>query len=325
MKKDVNISVVRIISMFMILACHFCNEMQNKIGNVLGQTFNVGVFIFIIISGYLYGKKDIDKPISWIVKRIKKIMIPVWIWVMVVNLIYVIKGMTISTTSVIAYIFDLQGWFGASNGLEHLWFLSVIMICYLLTPMLNKLKDIREKVFFIPIVLFVVSILCSYVDVKVGRYVFEINLYIMAYYYSFFEEKLKSKKINVVIYIGLIVLSMITRIVLKKYIDGTVLYSNIVVLCTQSIIGFSVFRLIRQFKFNNLNVTLVNHLDGISYYMYIVHYIFCVGPIDIIDRWGKLYFIQILATVALSYICALILKVIIQFINNIVKGIENGQ
>lgn len=47
MNKNVNISIARIISMFMILSCHFCNEMGNKIGNVLGQTFNVGVFIFI--------------------------------------------------------------------------------------------------------------------------------------------------------------------------------------------------------------------------------------------------------------------------------------
>lgn len=318
-KKNVSISVVRIISMFMILACHLCNEMGNKIGNVLGQTFNVGVFIFIIISGYLYGKKDIDKPISWIIKRIKKIMIPVWIWVAIVNIIYLIKGTPINAVSVISYIFNLQGWFGATNGLEHLWFLSVIMICYFVTPILNKLKALGSKVMLITIILFAISIVCSYIDIKVGRYIFEINLYIIAYYCSFFEEKLQGISSNRIVCICLIIVSMLARVILKKYIDGTVLYSNIVVLVTQSIIGFSIFELIKHLKLENVNIKLINHFDGISYYMYIVHCIFCVGPVDIIGEWGKEYCIQLIGVITASYVCAVILRAITNYINKTAK------
>ena len=125
MKKNVNISIVRIVSMFMILICHFCNEMGNKLGSVLGQTFNVGVFIFIIISGYLFGKKNIDKPVNWIIKRIKKIMVPVWIWVAVVNIIYLMKGIPLKFVGIISYIFDMQGWVWNNEWIRT----SMVFIC----------------------------------------------------------------------------------------------------------------------------------------------------------------------------------------------------
>lgn len=263
-----------------------------------------------------------DKSLNWILKRIKKIMIPVWIWVIVVNIIYLIKGIPINAISVVSYIFNLQGWFGATNGLEHLWFLSVIMICYFITPILNKLKNIGTKVFGVTIVFLAISIICSYVDVKVGRYIFEINLYIVAYYYSFFE-KIKKNEFNILVYISAIIVSMVVRVVLKKYIDGTVLYSNLVVLYTQSVIGFSTFCIIKRINFKNVKLKVIDHLDGISYYMYIVHYIFCVGPVDILGKLGKTYVIQLLSVVMLSYVCALILKMTVQFSNKIMRGIKD--
>ena len=317
MKKNVNISIVRIVSMFMILICHFCNEMGNKLGNVLGQTFNVGVFIFIIISGYLFGKKDIDKPVNWIIKRIKKIMIPVWIWVFVVNIIYLMKGIPLNFVGIISYIFDMQGWFGIMNGLEHLWFLSVIMICYFITPFLEKVRKNQLNFLKIILVFFIVSIICSFVNVKLGRYIFDVNLYISAYYYSFFENKFKKNKTNIFTYMGIIILSMITRVICRKFLDETVVYTNIVVLYTQSLIAFSIFKIIQSFNFKNIKLKIVDHLDEISYYIYIVHYVFCVGPVDILGKWGRYYIVQLIAVIVLSYICAIILKRLTMYCNKI--------
>ena len=42
----------------------------------------------------------------------------------------------------IAYIFNLQGFEIYVHGAEHLWYLTIIMICYLITPLLNKYKNI---------------------------------------------------------------------------------------------------------------------------------------------------------------------------------------
>ena len=109
MKKDINIQIIRIIAMFFILFCHFANEMGNTYGNILGQFFNVGVFIFLIISGYLYGKKEIKNTYQWYLKRFFRIFIPLWIWTIIVNMIYVVKGQEVSIIGIISYIFNLQG------------------------------------------------------------------------------------------------------------------------------------------------------------------------------------------------------------------------
>ena len=40
----------------------------------------------------------------------------------------------------IVYIFNLQGFQIYVHGAEHLWYLTIIMICYLITPILNKYR-----------------------------------------------------------------------------------------------------------------------------------------------------------------------------------------
>ena len=57
MKKDVSIQIVRICAMFSILACHLVQELNNSKIAQLAQFFNVGVYIFLFLSGYLYGNK----------------------------------------------------------------------------------------------------------------------------------------------------------------------------------------------------------------------------------------------------------------------------
>lgn len=282
MKKNVNIQLIRIISMFFILFCHFCNEMHNKYGNILGQFFNVGVFIFLFISGYLFGKKEIKNIKEWYIKRFCRIFIPVWIWTIIINIVYLIKGQEISLIGVISYVFNLQGFFGATEGLEHLWFLSLIMICYLITPILEKLRNMTSSSFKYLIVLVgivIVSILVSYSNVKIGRYMFECALYIFAYYYSFNEKKYSLMKIKSWIFIVVIFISMIIRTILKKYIDTTIIYTNFVVLFTQSVIAISVFFIIKKMKFDIKGqkiISYINNLDEVTFYIYIVHYAFCV-------------------------------------------------
>lgn len=323
MKKDVNIQIIRILSMFSILNCHFFNEMQNKYGTILGQFFNVGVFIFLFISGYLFGKKEIKNKKEWYAKRFLRIFIPVWIWTITVNIIYLAKGQTISIVSILAYLFNLQGFFGASQGLEHLWFLSLIMICYIITPLLEKLRNKTENSlkYLIPLTgIILISVLISYVNARIGRYLFECVLYIFAYYYSFNEKKYNLTNIKNWMFVVVIFVSMIIRLISNKYIDNTVIYTNFVVLMTQTLIAISIFFIIKKIKLNIKNekiISCINHLDEITFYIYIVHYIFCVGPIDIIYSFGIQYIAQIIITLVLSYILGFILMKVTNSFNKI--------
>ena len=59
--KDNAISMLRFISMLMIIACHICQHYEIE----LAFWFNVGVQVFFMISGFLYGQKDINNPFAW--------------------------------------------------------------------------------------------------------------------------------------------------------------------------------------------------------------------------------------------------------------------
>lgn len=49
MEKNINISVIRLISLLMIITCHIFQGLDNE----LAFWFNLGVQIFFFISGYL--------------------------------------------------------------------------------------------------------------------------------------------------------------------------------------------------------------------------------------------------------------------------------
>ena len=61
-KKDKSIQIIRIFSMFLIIICHIASQSNISLFHMSAQFFNVGVFIFLFISGFLYGKKEYSWP-----------------------------------------------------------------------------------------------------------------------------------------------------------------------------------------------------------------------------------------------------------------------
>ena len=80
------LSVVRVIAFVFILLCHFTSSIES-IG-FLGQIFNVGNSIFFLLSGYLFGTKDINHPGLWLKRRMVKILIPYYLWLMVLAILF---------------------------------------------------------------------------------------------------------------------------------------------------------------------------------------------------------------------------------------------
>ena len=60
MRRDINIQIIRILAMLSIVICHIVQETNNKYLVMSAQFFNIGVYIFLIISGYLYSEKNIE-------------------------------------------------------------------------------------------------------------------------------------------------------------------------------------------------------------------------------------------------------------------------
>ena len=66
------ISIIRIIAMILIVSCHITQGYGQQIAFIL----NVGVQIFFLISGFLYGKVEIPSAMDFYKKRVVKIYIP---------------------------------------------------------------------------------------------------------------------------------------------------------------------------------------------------------------------------------------------------------
>lgn len=102
-----DISLCRVFAMLLIILCHLTGWLGIP---ALSQLFNVGTFVFLIISGYLYADKQIDQPIKWLFGRWKKLCIPLLIWFLVVILLDVVafKAYPGIVESVL-FILNLQG------------------------------------------------------------------------------------------------------------------------------------------------------------------------------------------------------------------------
>lgn len=66
------ISIMRILAMFSIIVCHLLQAYNNR----YCWLFNIGVWVFLAISGYLYGCKVIEDWGHWFKTRFKKLYIP---------------------------------------------------------------------------------------------------------------------------------------------------------------------------------------------------------------------------------------------------------
>ena len=108
------------------------------LGLELAWWFNVGVQIFLCISGFLYGQKNLGETTAFYYRRFKKILIPyymVFIPYGLLQLVFAknvfkpksfIKGLIVN---------DLL------TGAGHLWFVATILLCYVLTPLLAAYRD----------------------------------------------------------------------------------------------------------------------------------------------------------------------------------------
>ena len=105
-------------------------------GMELANWFNIGVQIFLCISGYLYGQQHIKDDIAFYIKQIKKILIPYYIVLIPVIIIRMLffpeEGFGIVRVAGILMVHSIF------SGGGHLWFVPAILMCYIMTPFLER-------------------------------------------------------------------------------------------------------------------------------------------------------------------------------------------
>ena len=308
---DTVVSIVRVIAMFFIIICHLGSYFS---ANIIAMFFNVGVHIFFLISGYLYGAKSIENTPQWLFKRYLRLVIPSVIWLLIIVLSAVFhRNQLPQIHEMVFLVLNLQGLNFIFSAMKNLfigpWFFTNIMGCYILFALYNKIRAKGKHIdeFFSyggikPLLLFLI-LACFRISTD-GALAFFIGVNLK-------KKGLLDKKSNknIVIAIAVFFIAVSLRVIGNRMVDGTVFYDEIISPLTHVLIACSILVSAKWFSKvapelvdNIAGSPIMRHLDKISIYVYIIHPMFFNGVITDVFKIG--YPIPIAMVL---YLCAVII------------------
>lgn len=307
--RDSSIQLFRVISMLSIIICHVCEQSPKNSIAQLGQIFNVGVFCFLFISGYLYSDKIINTPFQWLKKNLKKIILPMYVFMFILFIINYMNG-NFEIKQVLIYSLNLQYYLGYAIGGEHLWFLTIMAICYFFLLFLKKLK--KKQLYIVNFSLLLLGIISSYLSFKLSFTLFYLLAFSFGYLYK--KTNLESSR-NYIRIFAFFFLGIILRILGKMYFDTTPLYDIVIFSLSHLILSVCFFEFLKTMSDKNkiANNKFLDHLDSISFYIYISHNIFISKPFSILTI-SSIYLLNLVIALFCSYIFAIFIKYISEFI-----------
>lgn len=305
--ESVAISWLRGFGAILIVLCHFFQSLDNE----LCLLFNVGVQMFFFISGFLFGKKEILNVWSWLVRRAKRVLVPYFILVTFLLIFLITVDPDLIHKGYLNYYLNFQGFDlflggGRITGLNHLWFITFIVLCYLMTPLLQWI-DKKSPWLYIIVIFGCVG----------WRYLPYCSLanwttcYVVGYVLS------KRNLIFRPFILWLSILSSLGMALLFNW-DYFYPYSHYYVIW-HYIIGISICVLTLN-MFNAIRglvkvPSLIKTLDDYSYEIFLVNFIPLVGEFSLI-HYGPTLDVNILLIICLIVCLAILLK----YISNIITG-----
>lgn len=320
-QRKASISMVRFTAMIMIIACHMFQYYDNE----LCHWFNVGVQVFFVISGYLYGTKEIDNPILFFKRTFKKILVPYYLFLCIAICLYGIFYplelggiMTVIKTIVCA---------GTLSGLGHLWFVGYILFCYFLTPYLYWLRksipDYSSAVMIIGVYIFIILI------IQVLGFSFKSYFLpdrVSAYVIGFLSSDLIARygcRMKRFLLWGFLILAFVLNSVeiYTKYFwnpsfpslcqtlfNGLCQYAHL-------FLGVALFFCLNECFKSIRDMAFLKVSDKYSYSIYIVHLLFILSPFTLMSI--TMYAVMNWSIVVLAALCA---GFLLQFLSNILTA-----
>ncbi|MCC2254139.1 acyltransferase [Ruminococcus sp. CLA-AA-H200] len=313
--KNSGISAIRGIATLMIVCCHLMQGLDNE----LAFWLNVGVQIFLCMSGYLYGKKQVENTVAWYKRQYLKIMKPVWILLTVLAAVILIGQFSdLSVISLGLSYLGLAG-FGTLPELTHTWFITYILFCYLLTPLLQMIDIASEKKtwkFVLSLIVFVGIAECLYLSRIVMLMPQYLSCYIVGYYFSRREAAnggADLKKLTAIVAAIAVVTLPIRLLVQYGGIEipmpGWQYIRTQITDWHHTLLGIALFfGLLLLFTRKKPGYTkILEYSDKYSYYIYLVHQIFILNTFSLLHVTPFL-FLNLLLIAAAVLLSAAVLR-----------------
>lgn len=216
---------IRACSVILILLCHLTQTHTNPYIVMSSQIFNVGVPLFILISGFLFGKLGIRQPYTkWLWRRLKRIFVPYWLYLIIIVLLQYRVGEKISAISVFFCVIGFQRFEYTFPGSEHTWFITAILLCYFVTPIIDFLYKKCESSKILWKVIFVLWVVLSAVVALISSepaILTTVPFYTLAFVLGKTIDESKCSKWHMILAIILIVLVFGLRFTARIFWDDT--------------------------------------------------------------------------------------------------------
>lgn len=310
----------RFLAMLCIISCHVLQAQDNQLCLVL----NVGVPVFLFLSGYLYGGKRIENIPKFYITRAIRILIPYYLMLLVILLVNVIRGISFSPKELLSMLL-CQQWYGttvAKSG--HLWYISCILFCYLITPLLESIAQKTKNISHIKlcVLLCTGAVLLQLIRSLGGisQNVYSIVPYIAGYFWSYRLQTAHCRKKNGLwtalacgCLIGLIAKYLLET---KGFSVPGILYEYY-----KSVSGI-VFALFCINVLDRKNVFAQKFLklsDRYSYAVYLSHHIYILGALSVMNL-TKYLWLNIMLALMLTLVTAVLLHELSEKIRKIIPG-----
>lgn len=335
--RNSNIEILRIISMLMIVISHWTVH-----NGVVNQTIelgfnrillectmlgNIGVIIYVMITGYFLGKSD--KPFS--LKKILKLWLQVLFYSVTIYLLFVILGKeTFSLGTLLKTLIPVST--------KEYWFVTAFFVLMILTPFINKyINSIKQEEFskllkvstllfiLLPSLSIILTIISStFLSVQIDFYGTEliqfIYFYLLGAYISKYEVSFLKKHNTMILIISclLLLLSPLFFIYISKFKVELVYYSNYLfnrnsILCV--LISLSLLTIFS--KKRAFSDKIINYIAGTIFAVYLISDnnfvrkilwtdIFCVSKYVL----SKYLIVNLILSVLIIFITCIIIELI---------------
>lgn len=277
----------------------------------LARWFNVGVQIFLCISGFLYGQKNIDNVIDFYSKRLKKILVPYYLVFVLFGIVEFIFARDLFSIKDFAFGIALCS---RIKGTEHLWFIPTILMCYLITPLLqwyrNKCVEVKRTiVIFTVLGVIITSALIQ--GLTASSHSAWICCYVIGYALGMNENgKYISEKVLMIIAGIIAVVGNAIQIYCDYIANIDFTGFGIIKNYNHVMLGVFIFLLLKMI-FEKVDLNKIGKLlklsDAYSFEVYLVHQLLILGPFSLLGLTGY-YLVNILIVLLGVCVLAFVLK-----------------
>lgn len=278
----------------------FCSSDWNKYDHYLSYSqyynlgiawwLNSGVQLLLFLSGYLYSNRT-EYTYNKVKQQFIKIVVPYYVLVIPLLAICILLGECTLFDVIRALLLSGVHQYIA---LSHLWFVPYILMSYVCTPMymwqVKGLKQKSRRRIFLLIVFYCILLIMFY-EIYAAKF---ISTWMLCYFLGLVVGWLNEN--DIVLYKMLCVLSVLVCICL---ISATIIFNNFqfifslkserLVECINQYahvaLGISLFIMLRKlFRViaNNKKSILLDWNEKNSYFIYLIHQVFILGPFSLL-------------------------------------------